>query len=312
MTPSKVIFIGLLALVSQLSAFTDANADADQKISANLFFQNPVMNKVTLSPNGQFTGILTTNKNGRVQLVVVELQPKKLKVVGGFSNADIDHFYWVNDERLVFTTNDRSLADGENEYFPGLYAVNRDGSEFRTLIDRVWSQASTTGTIIKKRVISADNYFYSLDPKDGTDSVFIVEPIRDIEYSAEAFNLLKLNTKTGLIERFDRPGKTVDWLIDQNGIPRINITSENGLGKIFYLDDSQGKWTQLAEFNSVFGNAFTPYEFGPDGVFYVVSSKNNKNSGLYRFDLKNKRIEDNPIISIKGFDFSGELIFDRH
>jgi acetyl esterase/lipase len=242
----------------------------------------------------------------------MELQTKKLKVVGGFSNADIDYFYWVNDDRLVFTTHDRGLADGENEYFPGLYAVNRDGSEFRTLIDRVWSQTSTTGTIIKKRIISADNYFYSLDPKEGTDSVFIVEPIRDIEYSAEAFNLLKLNTKTGLTERFNRPGKTVDWLIDQNGIPRINITSENGLGKIFYLDDSQGKWTQLAEFNSVSGNVFTPYEFGLDGFFYVLSRKNNKNSGLYRFDLKNKRIEDNPIISIKGFDFSGELIFDRH
>lgn len=306
----KLIFFKLIAIMLQMLTIHLAHADSVAQINTEAFFENPAVRGAKVSPNGKFVGTLITYKNGRSVLVVTEIETKKSKLLAGFSAVDVENFYWVNDERLVFDTGDKKLAYGEAEYYPGLYTVNRDGSGLQVLIGREFQQDWTTGTRIKNSVISADSYFYSVDPVEGSDSVFIVAPDRDIFGAIEVLNLSKLNTKSGSVEKIVRPGKSTAWWIDQSGVPRLYATSEKDIGRYFYRDDINSEWLQLAEFNLVLGNEYTPYEFGPDGRLYVVAHKQSDTSALYRFDIKNKKIDDQPVLAIKDFDFSGKLIFD--
>ncbi|MEB0030612.1 prolyl oligopeptidase family serine peptidase [Undibacterium sp. RTI2.1] len=306
---SKLIFTIAIIGVILFSTASNSRASAEQT-SVDIFFENPKLDKAALSPDGKYLGVLVATKSGRMQLAVVDLATKSSKIISGFSNADIDEFHWVNDDRLVFSTKDKNVGIGDNRFFPGLYAINRDGSGARTLVDRVWGEEFTTGTIIKSRILRADNYFYSVDFSKGSNSVFVVHPVWDAVYDLKALSLIRLDTTTGAVERITRPGDSKEWLIDQFGTPRINITTNEGVSTIYYLDPKTEKWRQLSQFNTFKEGSFTPFFFGPDGSLYVTARNGHDTSALYRFDLEKNAIDPNPLVSITGYDFDGSMIFD--
>src|SRR5688572_5777643 len=99
------------------------------------FFQNRTLVGAKLSPSGRHVAVLVNASNGRDQLGVVGLDNSGVKIVAGFRDGDVGNFQWVNDERLVYDSRDKQSAPGEQRYAPGLYAVNRDGSKARKLVD---------------------------------------------------------------------------------------------------------------------------------------------------------------------------------
>lgn len=287
-----------------------ARAGSD-KLGVELFFENPTISRVALSPDGKTVGVLVTAKNGRVQLATIELATKTAKVVSGFSNADISEFHWVNNERLVFSTADNSLAIGETRYYPGLFAVNKDGSDSRTLVDRIWVPDSTASTMIKSRILSGENYFLQVDTSPNSESVFVIEPVWNNMGDLRTRKLIRVNTKTGVAEKFSQPGDTKHWMIDEDGVPRINVTTEDGIEKTFYKDRKDGNWRLIQTSKIYNGVGFTPYELGGDGNLYVLSRKGRDTSALFRFDLEKNTVDAQPIVAIDGYDFEGSLIFDR-
>jgi len=72
--------------------------------------------------------MLIADKNDRMVLAVLETGQKQPKVIAGYDVRDIRKFHWVNNTRLVYDLSNRKLAQGENFYAPGLYAVNKDGT----------------------------------------------------------------------------------------------------------------------------------------------------------------------------------------
>ncbi|MBC3872746.1 alpha/beta fold hydrolase [Undibacterium flavidum] len=268
------------------------------------------MNRVELSPDGKSLAMLTAMKNGRVQLVSMDLDTKKSKIVAGFSDVDISEFHWVNSKRLVFKTTDNTVATGELRYNPGLFAVNVDGSELRTLIERLQGGRMTTGTKIQKRILPAESYFYAVDLRLNSESIFVAQPVWAAINDLRALNLISLNTNTGKAEFLSRPGDSRSWLVDYDGKPKVSVISEGSKEKIMYYDEQNDRWEVISESDKYSGK-FTPLELGPDGTLYVVARKTQDTSSLYRFDLKTKAVDDQAIVSVAGYDFSGHLIFDR-
>jgi dipeptidyl aminopeptidase/acylaminoacyl peptidase len=302
----RLVLSTLLFFASTSSAFAQ-----NKKLPLESFFENPRMNMVELSPDGQSLAMLVAMKNGRVQLVSMNLKTKEPKIVAGFNDVDISEFHWVNSKRLVFTTADNTVATGELRYNPGLFAVNLDGSDLRTLIERVYGAKMTTGTMIQKRTLPAESFFYAVDLRLHSENVFVAQPVWDSIYDLRALNLISLNTNTGKAETLTRPGDSRAWLIDYDGKPKVNIVSEGDKEKIMYHDEQSGRWEVIAETGKYRGGKFTPLELGPDGTLYVVARKKQDTSSLYRFNLKTKEVEDQAIVSIPGYDFNGNLIFDR-
>lgn len=274
------------------------------------FFGNPELAQVNLSPDGKFLGMLVATKH-RVQLAVMDLNTKTPKIIAGFSNVDIAEFHWINNQRLVYSTEDNQTAEGENKFFPGLFAVNRDGTESRTLVERLYQPRFTTGTGIKKRILPANTFFLDVENTDTSDNIFVIQSEWDAVYDFKAFKLLKLNTMTGQVESYDRPGDTKQWLIDQTGVPRLNVTHQDGKSGVFYRDPTDEKWRKLAEFSSYTEQQFRPYDFGPDGSLYVISNTGRDTNALFKYDLKKNALDPQPLVSVNGYDFSGSLIFDH-
>jgi hypothetical protein len=100
------------------------------------FFDNSSFGTAVLSPSGRYLAAHTSAPGRRVMLAVVDLQATTAKIVAGYSDADIGHVVWVNDERLAFDVTENDVAPGDTFYGAGLYAVNRDGSRPIQLADR--------------------------------------------------------------------------------------------------------------------------------------------------------------------------------
>jgi dipeptidyl aminopeptidase/acylaminoacyl peptidase len=276
---------------------------------AELFFSNSEVAQVSLSPDGKFIGMLINTKE-RVQLAVMDLSTNRPQIIAGYSNVDIAEFHWVNSQRIVYSTGDRKMTADQNKYHHGLFAVNRDGTESRTLVDREYKPEFTTGTAIKSRVLPANTYFFDVDRSNLSDDIFVVQDTWDSSYDFKALSLLRLNTKTAQTSSFNRAGDTTNWLIDQTGTPRINVTHRDGVSAIHYLDPANDKWRKLIEYKAYLEEGFTPYAFGPDDSLYVVANLKKNTSSLYKYDLKKNEIVPQALVSIDGYDFNGSMVFD--
>ncbi len=279
------------------------------KPTLETFFSNPAVEQVSLSPDGQSLGMLIATKD-RVQLGILDIKSNVPRIIAGYSNVDIVEFNWVNNQRLVYSTGDLQATPDQDRHFRGLFAVDRDGGNQRTLVERDYGPEFTTGTNIKKHVLPAYTYFHDVDRSRENDDIFVVQAEWDAVYDFKAWKLMRLNTKTGLTESYGRPGNTQSWLIDNAGVPRINITLSKGLYSVFYRDPANDQWRELASFKKFDDGVFWPYEFGPDGSLYVTASIGRDTAALYKYDLTKNALDREPVVSVDGYDFSGSLVFD--
>ncbi|HEY1393103.1 MAG TPA: S9 family peptidase, partial [Methylibium sp.] len=141
-------WLALRAVV--LAAAVSAAPVARAQPTVDDFFRAPAISDAELSPSGRYLAVGVGNMTGRIQLGVIDLdsRDRPAVVVAGFSDADINHFQWLNDERLVLTVADTDRASGFLRG-NGLWAVNRDGKDFRQLIERAWTIKEITARKIR-------------------------------------------------------------------------------------------------------------------------------------------------------------------
>jgi dipeptidyl aminopeptidase/acylaminoacyl peptidase len=305
---------GLSVLLSAalLPAAVSATAADPAKPSLETFFSNPNITEAALSPDGKFVAWVVSVKDGRLKLAVMDLAVKEPKVISGFSDGDITGVRWVNNRRLVYSTTDTREAQGEVRYWPGLFSVDRDGSEYRILVGRSHGAELTTGTNITKRILPVDTYFFDVDRSGASDDIFVWQPEFSITHEVTDTRLLRLNTRSGLSTAFDRPRGTIAWLIDQAGVPRINVTLHDGVEEVYYRDPATDQWRKIAGFNAYSGAWITPKYFGADGTLYVVANRDRQSNALYRFDLEKNAVDPQPLIAIDGYDFSSYAAGDGY
>jgi acetyl esterase/lipase len=299
-----------LALGCMIPASGAALGAEPGRPKAETFFSNSLFSDAKLSPDGDFIAMLVGSDGGRMKLLVMDLADMSIKVASGAESMDIAEVHWVNDQRLVFSTNDRQAADGDVRYWPGLFAINRDGSELKVLANRSPEAFFTTESSIHRTMLPGNTFFFDSDHSGESDDIFVAQTVYTNSRELRAVNLLRLNTKSGHAKPFERSGDTVGWLIDQAGVPRLNVTLHDGISEIFYLDPVLGKWRKLAGFNAYDGSGFQPYAFGPDGTLYVLAAKGRDTNALYRYDFDKNTVAPEPLIAMAGYDFNGELLFD--
>ncbi|HEX8611013.1 MAG TPA: alpha/beta fold hydrolase [Telluria sp.] len=311
--PSLLRIAFLLACALAAPAFAAEPAAAAPPPIAD-FFDNSAFSDAELSPNGKFLAVRFSNDNKRDRLIVIELATNAMKMVAQFADRDVDNFQWVNDERLVLDSTDKTIGQGDAVYGPGLFAVNRDGSNFRQLVHVSWTAAQARS--VAKNTLTPNHYLVQQKGAQASDDVYVVNPKRDgIDESGDVtyVNLIRLNTVTGRAETVKRPGLARGWLLDHKGEPRLCIVVEKNIETVWYLDPASNEWRTLASFDTYIGgkDAFTPLAFGPDGTLYVLSDAGKDKQALHTFDLASKRISAEPLVSLADYDFSGRLITSR-
>ncbi|MDQ2820856.1 MAG: prolyl oligopeptidase family serine peptidase [Pseudomonadota bacterium] len=275
------------------------------------FFEHPSFRGAALSPNGRYLTALSGAKDKRDFLVVIDLRTMKPTVVAAYNDSDVDQFRWVNNDRLVYQVADNTVGQGDTRYYPGLFAVDKDGGRPIQLVDRYVTPASRAESI--GRTLLRGNHFLhnQLGPQDS-DNVYVTNPVfvkGELLYS----NLLRVNTVTGQSVAMPRPYEIKRWVMDSKGEPRLGYTSGKGMTTVYYRDVATNAWRTLATYNTYTDNVnpITPVAFDNSGVLYVEAHGGKDTKSLYTFNFATNKINPEPLVVTTGYDFDGNLVQNR-
>ena len=278
------------------------------------FFSSPAFNGGVLSPDGRSIAARGSAAGQYDYLVVVDLETNKGKIVASYHDADIGQFQWVNSERLLFNVDNRKVAPGDNDYAPGLFSVNRDGSELVQLAETGTERSSQrTGQRTGRRLLPWHTFM--LDQRGAQDSDFIyVQNLQwDTGYKKAKSILLRLNARTGQTQEVSQPKEYVHtWMLDHKGEPRIAVSTREDTGTIHYLDPETREWRKLTSYK-VYGNNenIEPLAFGPDGKLYVSARQGRDTSAVYTMDVATGKLSAEPLVNLAGYDFDGTILTSR-
>ena len=277
------------------------------------FFDNAAFNGALLSPNGRYLAVLVGANDQHDGLAVIDLSDMRVHLAARLEDTDIGHVQWVNNERLLFTTVDKSVAVGSfDDYLPGLFAVDRDGKNYRQLAERrsAWLRNGSDD----QNMLSWRTFMLGQTGTQDSDYVYV----RSYEVvgndNTPSWTLLRLNTRNGHAQPVDYPGIRIhqNWMLDQNGEPRITTTLDKDTSTINYLDPATRQWRALSTYNGYTGvGPFHPLTFGPDGALYVVASNQQGFNALFRYDLEHNKVAEQSLVNLDGFDFNGNLIISK-
>ena len=276
------------------------------------FFANAAFGGAKLSPDARHLAARSSTKGQRDFLVVVDLQNNSGKIVASYNDADVGDFEWVNNERLIFNTRERDVGLGDSNKAPGLYAVDRDGTQFVQLAERTGG-GIVTGGPKGRRLLPWHTFMLKQRGAQDSDHVYVTSPVLDMKREVRYVNLLRLNTRTGSTQAVPRPGNAKGWLLDHKGEPRLATTSEDGRITLHYREPGDGSWRELASYAS-FGdgrNALQPVGFGPDGTLYVLARGGKMFTSLYAYDVATGKLGTEPLLSAAGYDIDGSLVVNR-
>ncbi len=274
------------------------------------FFKTAAVQEPKLSPSGRYLAVQMAGPDGRVRLAVIDLQTMQPgKVIAGFTGADVAKHAWINDKRLVFQI--RNLVDGTQKVIaPGLWAVDRDAGNFRQLIYSDFDNKESTTSHINDRRLEGNWAFYRT-VSDGSEDVLVVRRPWSNERDTVGVQMSRLNTQTGIRRDLSEglPEHVTSWVTDPRGEPRA-VTAINQGGKKIYLRQQDGRWKLWQDLKSYYDPHAAPYWFSSDGQALALSSFQGFNA-LFRLSGDAMEPEQSPLLSMKGYDFHGQVIVDE-
>ena len=258
----------LLSFALAAGALTSCPALATDTVAPEPFFRHAELGGLELSPSGRYLGALVPVR-GRVQLAVVDLETRKSSVVAAMDDGDIASFSWVNDNRLVFSIQDLQAGLGEQRG-GGLFAVNRDGADFRQLAPTL--KQATSGNRFVYRYTALHSTV-----ADGSDDILVVANDVNVQYP----DIYRMNTITGrkALKSGDKPGDVVQWMADRKGAVRVAVTVEKATTyRVYWRLDEDAKWIEIAKYGHQ-EPGITPLAFDGDGTLVVASRRGPRFGG---------------------------------
>jgi dipeptidyl aminopeptidase/acylaminoacyl peptidase len=273
-----LLLINHITLALLLGATTAAAAETAALVKPLVpvedFVRRPKLDRITFSPSGkQFAAL--SEINGRMNLLVVDVDKGDIRQVSSFENSDVAGFRWISDGRLVLSLTDyrRGLAEQTGG---GLMAVDADGRGGRTL-------SPTQQECMDANKICRSTEFFERVP--GSEDEIIAW---SNERSADSPDLVRLNTRTGkrtLITE-DNPGSVRHWALDLKLQARaaLSVDSNTLASTFWYRDSERAPWRKMAV-SPAFQPEIEPLAFDKEGNLYVATALESKDKkAIYKFD----------------------------
>ncbi len=309
---SPALVRGALAALLALSAGAALAQAAPARPPIAHFFDNPAFHSPLLSPDGKMLAVIIGSPGKRDGLAVIDLATNQVFSTARFPDADVGKVQWVNKQRLVFDTSDGKEAPGFRQDAPGLYAANFDGSAFKQLAQRrAWRKAQKA--VAKDRLLPPGSRMLDQAPAQDSDAIYVVTRDPSLPSNKTNWDLLKVDTVTGITSKVEHPENTHQWMLDAKGEPRLIMTVERDTGTMRLRDTATGSWKDLTTYKLYGSNraAFAPVAFGADGTFYVTAQAGKDKTALHTYDLATGKLSEQPLINMVDYDFRGRLIFSN-
>lgn len=286
------------ATLGSLGLTARAQTDAARTIPLEHFFRQPQLSSLTLSPDGAFVAG-TRMHRGRSNLFVIDLRTRKPLTITDFADEDVGSPRWISNQRIIFSVFDRDKSVGHQWGTSGLFAIDRDATDFRELADRSWVSGDSRRLPVSTSVFAKG--------VDSTDDEILVAVGSDAGTRERLHvNIRRLNTRTArsTLLTMGAPGDTVAWVFDQAGVPRIAVIREpDGITRVMHRQGVDASWQEIARHRFDEPNQITPVAFDRDGALYVLARANGADfQAVHTFDLANKRVNPEPLVALKGYD----------
>jgi len=259
-----------------------APAMAVEEIPVEDFFKRSLFTSFQLSPDGQYLAAVTPLfENDRRNIAVINLETRAAAAITGVKDRDVNGYMWANDDRILFFMDN----DG-NESF-GIFAVNKDGSKPRTLIEPAETQIRGGS-----RVILTASVLNTLE--DNEDEILVSVPRQ--YHDTVVQDVKRMNIYNGKMRNVERnPGNIAGWLSNDDGEIIGAVALEDGKRKVLYRKSEKDDWTTLIEFKVAEGG-FTPAWLSDDGERMWVRSnitpegEERDKAAIYEYDLDSKKL----------------------
>lgn len=260
------------------------------RIPVEDFFRNPEFASFQVSPNGRYVAALGPFEN-RLNLFVFDREDGAIQRITETRRNSVQSFVWANNDRLLYFMDD----DG-NESF-GIFAVNRDGSRSRVLVEPI---AARQGVTVLRQTILLDRY----DQDD--DLIMVINNDRHLDYP----DVYLMNIQNGGRRIFERnPGNVVSWVPDQSGVIRAAIFSDRAAKEqgILYRSSPAEDWKEIVRFG-VDAPSWSPIAFDhSEEILYVSSNLQQDRAGIYAYILETGEFEliyENDVVDVSGLIMS--------
>jgi dipeptidyl aminopeptidase/acylaminoacyl peptidase len=274
------------------------------------FVRGPAISNVAISPSGQRLALVTTSQQGRRVAAVITLAPlSPMKVVAAFSQAHVDWVRWVNDDRIVLgASQDAAVLDRED--MAGTFAVNHDGEGLRQLIAHRHAFDST-GTNIRLRMLTY-GWYVSGVLDDGSADVIVSRRRWDGQGDRIDDRPARLNTITGEVKRLDfgMPAGAARVVYDARNEPRVLSIWRDGRHQIHWREPGRDDWKLIEEFAWFADQGFVPRYLDSEHELVVEGHNGRDAAALYRYDLRTRKLDPEPLLAIGGFDIHAVLEHD--
>lgn len=297
-----------LSAVPSLASGAEASGG---KPPVKSFFRHADLSGASLSPSGRWLAVGNSPDGMRTALVVLDLEGKVAPaVVAGFADADVHRFQWVNDERLVFDTLDLQTGVDDQSFRGGLFAVGRDGKDFRRLVNS--PRRFVGGPRPAGPEPLTANHRWLVTPRTGGDDVIVGEYQWDNVGEPTRVHPVRLNTLTGRSTALDiaPPTRISRWLFDPRGEPRVAIRWVDGVQEVFWRGPGETTWRTIAK-GPALEMRFDPVAVDGAGQLFVAVGNPPDRAVLRRFDFATGAPEASPLVSAMGFDFDGSVVSDH-
>mgnify|MGYP001825730627 FL=1 len=262
-------------------------AMAAKEVPVEDFFKRSGYSSFQLSPDGKYLAAITPVNNRR-NIAVINLETREARAVTGIKERDISGFFWANNDRILFYMD----KDG-NESF-GIFAVNKDGSKYRVLIEPAETQIKGGSRIVRTASVintlkEDDDYVLVSAPRIYQDPV-----IQDVK---------KMNIMSGRSTMVERnPGTISAWITNYTGEVVGAVGTVDGENEVLFRESEGDEWTKLIKFEDATGG-FYPAWISKDASRMYISSnvtpegETRDKAAIYKYDLENNKI--------------GELVFEH-
>lgn len=250
-----------------------------QEIPVEKMFKKSEFGSIQLSPDGKLLAALAPYK-GRFNISVLDLEKRSISRLTGITATDVDSFFWLSNDRIIFATGDRQGFEFRGD--GGLYAVDIDGSNSRELNKPILARLDAGQRVLR-------TFQPAGRVKGSKDEIYILSN----ERSADTLDIFQLNTLTGrkTLLTFDSPGKVQRWVTDKDLVPRAAVTSDRDKmkGAFMYRADAKSPWQKFYEWD-LLEDEITPQFFDKNGKLYASSNVGRNTIALFEYDITNKRL----------------------
>lgn len=267
------------------------------------FFKPQQISSVELSPDGKFVAMMSIGDLNRVMLTVLDVETLKPTIVVRNPSLDVAYFSWINSKRLVFGLRDNNLSTRDIDSTNGIFAVDRDGKNYRQLAEKYQTET------LKFRMMKAGTFFLSTTNIDDSNDIFVTQ--NGGTRNNPAAVLFRVNSVTGEHVAIQSPPYSLNFLTDKSGALRVTTSQKDALTIVNYKDPKTEEWRKLIEFDDRKDAGFVPLFISPNGDLYVSANNGKDITSVYRFDFAKNKTEDDPIVSVNGFDFDGDFSFSK-